>query len=148
VHENLYQQHDYSQINLKVFVEAMTQNLLRIYRPDAKIEIHIQSLTLDLNKAVPCGLILNELVTNALKHAFRDGSQGLITIIFQMPNDNTYELTVQDNGVGLPKEIDVSKSKSLGLVIVNQLVSQIEGVLKVTDDKGTRFQIKFPVSGA
>jgi PAS domain S-box-containing protein len=146
VHENLYKEQDYSRINMKSFVEDMTQNLLRVYHPSVKIDIRIQDLTLDLNNAVPCGLILNELVTNALKHAFKDKSQGLITIGFRVLNGNIYELTVQDNGIGLPKEIDISKLKSLGLVIVNQLLIQIDGALKITRGKGTQFQITFPVS--
>jgi PAS domain S-box-containing protein len=148
VHENLYQEQDFSRINLKKFVETMTQNLLQIFNSRAKIDVRVQDLSLDLTNAVPCGLILNELVTNALKHAFRDGSQGLITIDFRTQNDNTYKLTVQDNGVGLPKEIDAARSKSLGLVIVNQLVSQIDGDLKITRGEGIRFQITFPIPGA
>jgi two-component sensor histidine kinase len=146
VHENLYKEQDFSRINLKSFVETMTQNLLRVYQPSAKIDIRILDLSLDLNNAVPCGLILNELVTNALKHAFKDNRKGLITIVFRMLKENTYELMVQDNGVGLPKGIDVSKSKSLGFVIVNQLINQINGDLKITRGKGTQFQITFPVS--
>jgi PAS domain S-box-containing protein len=146
VHSNLYKEGDYSRVDLTSITKNLTQNLSQVYKTDVEIEVQIENSSLDLNNAVPCGLILNELVTNAMKHAFKDKRKGLIKIEFRMLKDNTYELTVQDNGIGLPKEINVSQSKSLGLLIVNQLISQIDGVLKITRGKGTRFQITFPVS--
>jgi PAS domain S-box-containing protein len=146
VHSNLYKEEDFSRVDLLSFIQNLTQNLMQVYNTDVKIDVHIEDLSLDLNNAVPCGLILNELVTNALKYAFKDKHKGLITIEFRMQKDNTCELTVQDNGAGLPEDLDIPKTKSLGLLIVNQLVDQIDGVLKITRGKGAKFQITFPVS--
>jgi PAS domain S-box-containing protein len=147
VHSNLYKEDDFSRIDLTAFIKNLTQNLTQVYQTDALIDIHIEEISLDLNNAIPCGLILNELITNALKHAFPGGRKGLITIGLRVLKNDTYELAVQDDGVGLPKEIDVRKAKSLGLIIVNQLVGQIDGALEVARGKGTRFHITFPVSG-
>jgi PAS domain S-box-containing protein len=144
VHSSLYKEGDFSSIDLSSFVQSLTQNLLQVYKKDVQTDLRIEDFSLDLNTAVPCGLILNELVTNALKHAFKGKSGGLVTIGFRMLKDNTCQLTVRDNGIGLPKEIDVGAAKSLGLVIVNQLVDQIDGRLEVTRKEGTMFQIKFP----
>jgi PAS domain S-box-containing protein len=147
VHSNLYEQEDFSRIDLKSFVQSLIQNLALAYRTDVQIDVHIEDMQMDLGNAVPCGLILNELATNALKHAFREKLKGLIAVDFRILKDNTFELTVQDNGIGLPEAMDVHNAKSLGLVIVNQLVAQIDGALKITRGGGTCFQIRFPVSG-
>jgi PAS domain S-box-containing protein len=148
VHANLYNEEDYSRVDLASFVKNLAQNLSLIYKADVQMDVQVEALSLDLNNAVPCGLILNELVTNALRHAFHGRREGLITIRFRTLRDQSHELTVRDNGTGIPKEINVRNAKSLGLVIVNQLITQIDGVLKTSRDKGTRFQITFPVSGA
>jgi PAS domain S-box-containing protein len=145
VHSNLYKEEDFSRIDLTSFVQNLTQNLSQVYRKDVKIDLQIEDISLDLNNAVPCGLILNELVTNSLKHAFPGKSKGVIRIVFRILKGNTCEMTVQDDGAGLPKAIDVRKSKSLGLLIINQLVDQIDGRLEIKRKGGTVFQIKFPV---
>jgi len=144
VHTNLYKEEDFSRIDMTSFVQNLTQNLSQVYPKDVTIDLQIEDISLDLNNAVPCGLILNELVTNALKHAFPGESRGVIRIVFRILKENTCEMTVQDDGVGLPKEIDVRKAASLGLLIVNQLVDQIDGRLEVKRKEGTMFQIKFP----
>jgi PAS domain S-box-containing protein len=145
IHESLYKEQDFSHVNLKSFIENMTQNLLRVYQSSTKIEIHVENVAMDLNNAIPCGLILNELVTNALKHAFQGNHKERITIGFCELKDKTFELTVQDNGIGLPIDVDIRKAKSLGLIIVSRLIEQIDGVLTITRSKGTKFRIKFPV---
>jgi PAS domain S-box-containing protein len=147
VHSNLYMEGDFSRIDFKKFAQNMARNLTQVYVSDVQIDVHIDEPELDINNAVPCGLILNELVTNALQHAFGDRRKGIITIDFSMLKGSTYELTVQDNGVGLPKEINGHASETLGLLIVNQLVGQMDGILTITRGNGTRFQITFPVSG-
>jgi len=106
---------------------------------------------LDVNTGVPCGLIVNELVSNAIKHAFPNGRQGCIEISMQKGHEekkpdrrlNTYALVVSDNGVGLPKDLDFRKTESLGLQLVNTLTDQIGGCIALDTEKGTTVKITF-----
>jgi two-component sensor histidine kinase len=113
--------------------------------PEAvKLDINIKDIFLDLNSAIPCGLIVNEIVSNSLKHAFPDGRTGKIKIVMKSFNKNEIELTVSDNGIGIPDEVDFRDTKSLGLHLVSILAEdQLRGNLKLDKTKGTRFEIKF-----
>jgi two-component sensor histidine kinase len=148
VHSSLYKEEDFSRIDLGVFARNLIRNLIQVYQKDVEIRVQTGNLSLDVNNAVPCGLIINELVTNALKHAFAGNRRGLITIEFREVDDRTRRLTVEDDGDGLPDDFDVRDTKSLGIVIVKQLIDQIDGVLSIVRGKGTKFQITFPVSTA
>jgi len=107
----------------------------------------VEEITLDMDLLVPCGLIINELITNALKYAFPGGRTGTIVISLRRPlaeEEKTLVLTVSDNGVGLPAELDTGAPRSLGLRIVNSLVSQLHGRLAVASGPGATFTITFP----
>jgi two-component sensor histidine kinase len=95
---------------------------------------------------VPCGLIVNELVSNALKHAFTNRDSGNIIIELKMDSENSVHLSVSDNGIGIPDGIDIQNSPSLGLQLVNALVNQIDGHLEYENRQGSRFTITFPNS--
>jgi two-component sensor histidine kinase len=97
---------------------------------------------LDINTIVPLGLILNELVSNALKHAFPDGRKGEILIDFHQENDN-YLLLVKDDGIGFPDNIDYKNTQSLGLQLVNSLSDQIDAKIELNKSEGTCFMVKF-----
>jgi PAS domain S-box-containing protein len=148
VHSNLYKEDDFSSIQMQAFAKNLTDNLMRVYRADVEIRIQADALSLDINTAVPCGLILNELVTNSLKHAFPERDRGIITIGFERTVERLCRMTVQDNGVGLPPAFDPARSKSLGFTIVSQLVAQIDGEMTVRGNAGARFEILFPAAGA
>ena len=107
-----------------------------------KLKINADNIFLDINNAIPCGLMINELLTNAIKHAFPNGRLGEISIDFHKKNDK-YILTLQDNGIGLPDDLNLEKTKSLGLRLINSLVSQLNGKLEVTLNNGTSFKITF-----
>ncbi len=106
--------------------------------------VTVENVLLDLATAVPCGLVINELVSNALKHAFHDKEEtGIIDIDF-VSTDCSYDLRIADNGVGLPSGFDLSKNTSMGLEIVTILTDQLEGTLSAYNDGGAVFQIQFP----
>jgi two-component sensor histidine kinase len=97
-----------------------------------------------MDLAIPCGLIINELVTNSLKYAFPDGRKGEINIAFSQNNSNFYELFVGDNGVGISEDMDIKNTDSLGLRLVTMLViDQLEGEIELKRNNGTKFSIKF-----
>ena len=110
----------------------------------ARLQMDVADVSLSLESAVPCGLIVNELVSNALKHAFSDGRQGTINISLRKDNDNQVSLTVADDGVGLPEGFDIRKSDSLGLRLVTMLVGQVRGELRTTNERGAKFEVVFP----
>jgi len=104
----------------------------------------MESVTLDVNAGIPCGLIVNELVSNSLKHAFPAGRTGEIRVGLSLTAGGTYLLTVADDGVGFPSDADFRKTSSLGLQLVNVLVGQIHGTIEMASEAGSRFVIAFP----
>jgi two-component sensor histidine kinase len=146
VHEQLYRTRDLSGINLKDYITQLSRRLMRSYdiKPD-KIELKIDAddLYIGIDKAVPCGLITNELISNALKYAFPDDMKGRISVKLCKDDNGKILLNINDNGIGLSKEFNLQNADSLGLELVIMLVEQIDGSLDVTGDKGTDFMISF-----
>jgi len=149
VHEQLYQSADLSRIDFADYIHSLTSHLYQAYEGNAKrakLLINVTPVLLNIDTAVPCGLIINELVSNSLKYAFPGNNMGNIQIDFQNSLDNPQELclTVQDNGIGFPKAIDFRNSGTLGLRLVCSLVRQLVGNIELENDLGTMFIIKFP----
>ena len=96
-----------------------------------------------MNKAIPCALIVNELITNAMKYAFPDGQKGEITVTFKIKPGNNVLFVIADNGSGLPDSVNIHNPETLGMQIVNALVNQLRGTLEVEKSKGTTFTITF-----
>ncbi len=108
------------------------------------IELHCKDVHLDLNIAVPCGIIINELITNACKHAFPEGRSGLISIRLSQNNGDDYTLCISDNGTGLPEGFSIDNASSLGLTLVMMLSKQIGGKLTAArEDNTTCFTVNF-----
>jgi two-component sensor histidine kinase len=108
------------------------------------LDLNIENVELGIDSAIPCGLIINELVTNSLKHAFPGEKKGEIKIVLGKTNGNEYELTVSDNGIGIPEDIDFRNTKTLGLHLVSMLAEgQLSGKIKHDRSKGTEFSIIF-----
>ena len=148
IHEKLYQSQSLAKIDFAEYVQSLTKDLFRSYQRtlgNIRLNIHADQVSLDLDYAVPCGLILNELMTNTLKYAFPDGRDGSIWIDLHAEPDQTLILRVADDGIGLPAGLDILKNKSLGLQLVNSLVKQINGTLVVESSSGTAFQVSFKV---
>lgn len=124
----------------------MVNELLYSYGVSGKITLHVNAdnVMLSVDSALPCGLIINELVTNSLKYAFPDGRDGEITIFLHRTEDDEIELVVSDNGIGIPDTIDFRKTESLGLRLVTLLAeNQLGGRINLNTSRGTEFRIKF-----
>ena len=146
IHERLYQSDDLSEIDLSTYLENISTQLARSYNADnrkIRLNINVEDVRLGLDQAIPSGLIVNELVSNALKHAFTDRNSGEIDIEFSK-TDSTYTLSVSDNGKGLPDAFDVSQTPSLGMKLVHALTQKLKGTLTVQSNNLTRIQIAFP----
>jgi PAS domain S-box-containing protein len=147
VHEKLYHSEDLSKINSISYVETLIKDVLRTFGEGTahiNINLEIDNVFLDIDIAIPCGLIINELLSNAYKHAFSDRKEGTIGISLHMNKDGQYELQVSDDGIGIPPTIDLETAESLGLQLVNILVkNQLKGTMKMERSSGTHYTIIF-----
>ncbi|OPY30209.1 MAG: sensory histidine kinase AtoS [Methanocella sp. PtaU1.Bin125] len=145
VHEKLYQSSDLASVDFSSYIERLVTNLFRSYSGsggNVNLHLDIRDVFLNVDTAVPCGLIVNELVTNALKYAFPAGRDGTVSVLMRAEGDR-YVLEVGDDGVGMAPGFDIEKSESLGLQLVAMLVGQIDGTIKTDTSKGTRYVITF-----
>jgi two-component sensor histidine kinase len=146
VHERLYQSKDLSHVGFDEYVRALIENLF--YTQDAKsrgieASLRLGAVRLSIDTAIPCGLIVNELVTNALKYAFPEGRHGTIEIHMSTDAAGHVELRVSDDGVGLPPELNPQDTPSLGLELVYAFAQQIDAQVEVLRDHGTGFRFQF-----
>ena len=147
VHEKLYQSDDLAGIDFTEYVQSLTGHLFFMCGDSSSaVRLHndIKEVLLDVTTAIPCGLIINELVSNALTYAFPDGRDGEITIVMHLLNENEVERIVRDNGIGFPEDLDFRNTESLGMQIVTSLVGQLEGTIELNRASGTAFRIVFP----
>lgn len=145
VHEKLYKSEDLSRINFSEYIESIANHLRRSYAMNCrsvKLNLDVDDVSLDIDSAIPCGLIVNELISNCLKHAFPHGKEGDVFLSLHSINGEI-DLVVRDNGVGLPRDMDLRKTKSLGITLVSTLVKQLKGTLEMRSESGTEFKIKF-----
>ncbi|NJN45251.1 MAG: PAS domain S-box protein [Candidatus Competibacteraceae bacterium] len=147
IHEQLYQTDDLGKIDLARYVEELTGYLLTSYSADhhgVRLQIEMPPVWLSIDTVIPCGLIINELFTNSIKYAFPNNRNGLIRIALEETGeDGRFILHIADDGVGLPEDLDVKQTASLGLMIVNSLVQQLRGTLDVDRTGGTTYKIGF-----
>jgi len=144
VHEILYNSTDISEINIREYIESLIENILYTYDVDASeiaVNIDVEEDDLGIETSIPLGLIINELISNSIKHAFNNGT-GTITLKLSKIEDG-YELIIHDNGVGLPESFNIHKTTTLGLLLVNELVNQLEGSIEVVVKNGTQYIIRF-----
>ncbi len=146
IHEKLYQSDNLARIDFGDYIQNLATYLFHSYRSgNGGITLNIQTddVFLGIDEAVPCGLILNELISNSLKHAFPNGNTGEIKIELTVHDDRQLTLGVGDNGVGLPPEFDIEDTDSLGLQLVDTLVDQLDGAIELNGRQGAEFSIKF-----
>jgi PAS domain S-box-containing protein len=143
IHGNLYQSEDISSIKFKEYVDNLTYQLFITHAASSNIKLvtDIMDITLNMETAIPLGLIVNELVSNSLKYAFPDFKGEMFISIHSKGEE--FELIIKDNGVGIPKDLDLQKSKGLGLQLVNSLVEQLEGTIELDKNHGTKYKITF-----
>ena len=150
VHENLYQAGNFSKIQMTSHVRSLCSHLSRAYSSlerNTELTIEVSDLHLDMNQAIACGLIINELVSNALKHAFPKDRAGHVRVGLQPSSGRQRVLEVSDDGIGLPPDLDIPNTSSLGLRLVQDLTEQLHGTLAVKRDPGTTFTITFNETG-
>jgi PAS domain S-box-containing protein len=147
IHKNLYTAPNIGQLDVADYIQNLATSLLISYQvspTNISLETDIDSVNLNVDQAIACGLIINELISNALKHAFPNQQAG--TIIIKLRNlGDSIEMTIRDNGVGFPSDVNWRDTNSLGLSLVYDLVTeQLEGTINLENDRETVFQIKFP----
>lgn len=145
IHEKLYKSDDISRIDISTYLKDLVYHLLKAYHLNtSKIDFEMKSenIRMSIDTAIPCGLIVNELINNILKHAFPDGYTGKITLNLLRSGENI-NLEVIDNGIGIPDNFSLEGSDSLGFKLVDTLVKQLDGEIKVFNNNGTHFMIEF-----
>lgn len=147
IHEKLYRSEDFANVEFNDYIRDMVNDLFASYKVNSSsiaLNMDIENISLGIDTAIPAGLIVNELVTNCLKHAFPEGKDGEIRISLRSLNDNEKELIVSDNGVGLPEYLDIKKAESLGLRMITNLTERsLHGKVDIIKGNGTKFQIIF-----
>ena len=146
IHEKLYQSEDLARINLSQYIHSLATHLFHTYgvNPNAvKLREKMEDLHLDINRAIPLGLIINEIVSNSLKHGFPASKKGEVRITLKSTDEGKVVLKIKDTGIGIPDGIEMENPQTLGLQLVNALVSQIGGRIELMKQKGTVYKIAF-----
>ena len=150
IQEKLYQSKNYAQVDFGEYLKELAAELMTSYQVSpARIKVNVEAkgIFLGIDTAIPCGLITQELISNALKHAFPERrSEGEVRLSFYRENGRLI-LIVRDNGIGFPKGFDFNSASSLGLQLVNKLVAQISGSIELKSEEGSEFRIIFPTEG-
>ncbi len=147
IHENLYQNKNLGKIDFEVFLNELKSGVAATMRMSGKvidIDLKVKSNLIRLDQAIPCGLIINELLTNAFKHAFEDVNEGKIEICFEAKEEFLH-LQVRDNGKGIDEDILKNNNSSLGVTLIESLVVQLDAEFRISNDKGAVFDIKIPI---
>jgi len=147
IHEKLYKSRDLYRVDLGEYIKELVEGILGTYGPKGDkiaLQTDLEPVPVSIDTAIPCGLIINELISNSFKHAFPGERQGAIRVSLHGNGNDDIELGYADNGVGLPKDLDMDKTASLGLKLIYSLASkQLGGTVRLLSEKGTEFRIKF-----
>jgi PAS domain S-box-containing protein len=147
IHTRLYESKQFDKINMGVQIRDQVADLSNIYgRADAEIscEIDADDIYLPVDQAIPCALVVNEILSNAFKHAFRGKKHGNLSVSAAQVDDHI-RIIIHDDGIGIPKEVDVYRTTSLGLKLIRSLVMQLNGSVTITSTHGTEVMVEFPV---
>tara|TARA_R110001592_G_scaffold19937_4_gene81401 strand:- start:1918 stop:3312 length:1395 start_codon:yes stop_codon:yes gene_type:complete len=147
IHQILYESQDFSKVEIASVINGLVDNLIQSYGIDLGqigMDLDLASVHLPIDKSIPLGLIINEIVTNTLKHAFPEGRLGRLYIKIKKEEFNNINLTIEDTGVGIPQDFSIEESTSLGLQLIQTLVDQLGGTLEIRRKDPTRFHIVFP----
>ena len=151
IHQTLYKSKDFARVDFRSFLDALVPNLISSYLVNPErigLSINSDSVLLPINAAIPCGLVVSELISNALKHGFPNNIAGQITIDLAYHTDAAVILSVADNGIGIPEDFDITQTPTLGLQLVSMLADQLGGELTIRRFDPTRFAIQFPLHKA
>jgi PAS domain S-box-containing protein len=148
IHERLYNSGDVANIDFGVYLKSVAEELCRAFgRGEVSCVLDLEAIPFEIDKAIPAGLIVNELLTNALRHAFPAATKGTVCVRLRSLGEGNVELTVQDNGVGFPPGTNISSATTMGLVIIRTLVEQMHGRLSMDTTHGTTCTIRFKLHG-
>ncbi|MDR3435820.1 histidine kinase dimerization/phosphoacceptor domain -containing protein [Telmatospirillum sp.] len=148
IHQILYQSRDVVQVNFESFLEDLVPTLMSAYVTDPErisLSVGAVNVHLPIGSAIPCGLIVNELMSNALKHGFPGDRRGEIRVEFVYQSENQVALSISDNGVGIAADLDIASTETLGLQLVTMLTDQLGGTLQIKRANPTRFLLHFPI---
>jgi PAS domain S-box-containing protein len=148
IHEKLYMSDNLSEINFGDYIKALTESLLLSFGFDKKairLDINIDNLIFDVGIAIPCALIINELISNSLRHAFKAKINNELKVELNLTSNNTYSLRIIDNGIGLPEGFEYLKTDTLGMQLIISLTDQLHGEIQFINNNGTEVRIDFPV---
>jgi len=147
VHEMLYQQEEFSSIDVMDYIKSLSESIKRTFSTNPKIslEIDVEKLQLEIDLLIPCGLIINELLTNSFKYAFDNQEDPTIKIFLKKTGINNIMLKISDNGIGLPADYDLEENQGLGFKLVQLLVNQMRGSLEITSSSGTEYTLNCPL---
>ncbi len=146
IHEKTYQSENVSSVRIAEFIKSDVDSLMYAFgKKDINMEYDLEeSVNVSINQMTPASLILNELITNSLKYAFKDEDENkTISIRFKVKNNKDVELIFKDNGIGLPEGFDMASTSGIGFIVINSLVSQLDGEISTIDCDGTGFKIEF-----
>jgi PAS domain S-box-containing protein len=149
IHEQLYSSGDLAKIDFSQYIKDLAAQLFRTYSVQARsieVALDVEPVILEIDRAIPCGMIINELVTNCLKHGFTGRTQGIITVTLHREEAGMIRFSVGDDGVGISPEVDIMNAPSLGLKLVRTLTDQLRGQMAVRREGGTRFEVTFPAT--
>jgi PAS domain S-box-containing protein len=149
IHERLYRSQDMARVDFAEYVRHLADDLYRAYKlcdDGIRLELDVDIPPLPIDAAIPCGLLLNELMSNCFKHAFNEATEGLIGVSLCRSDDETNVLSVSDDGAGFPGDIDFRHTTSFGMQLVNTLVDQLAGEIELTTGRGTTFTVRFPTT--
>lgn len=148
IHQTLYESKDFARVDFGSFLESLVPSLVSSYGTDPRrvtLSIDCSEIRLPIDAAIPCGLIVNELISNALKHAFPGGNRGEIKIALASEADNQVVLSVGDDGIGIPDSLDLTNATTLGLQLVTLLADQLGAAVTIHRSNPTRFVLQFKV---
>ncbi|MDI6884970.1 MAG: sensor histidine kinase [archaeon] len=149
IHNQLYRSERFDQIDMESHVHEMVSYLSKVYTNREKLVtpvIRHSNVYLSVTQAIPCALVLNEMISNAFKHAFSEGKEGRIEVSIQRSADDAIIIRVKDDGIGMPDGVDIYRADSLGLKLIRNLVQeQLKGKVQVNRDNGTEFIIEFKI---
>lgn len=144
IHDQLYQTELFSSLEMENFIKKLVSNISQSFQNEEKTiksELDLENITLNMTQAIPCGLLLNEMITNAYKHAFKGRNEGTIFVTLKSGVDNRVHISVSDNGVGIDK--GVTDSGSIGMTLIKTLTNQLRGKLEIKSENGTKIEITF-----
>jgi len=149
IHQTLYQSKDFARVDFLAFLLSFAPTLIQSYSAEPErvaLHIHVEEVRLPIDAAIPCGLIVGELISNALKHAFADGRAGAIWIEFTHDWDNHATLTVRDDGMGVPDNFSFAATGTLGVQLVYLLTGQLGGTVELVYRQPATFVVRFPLA--